>query len=107
MVLLESAPVGAKVAVVPVYDTIPEIWVLPCITTNVEELIVVESIDSLNVATTLVLSTTSVAPSAGLVEVTEGTLVARIDVTPGRVSQPTRSPSASSGLSHDAVFFRI
>ena len=71
--------VGAKDAVIPVYETIPSINVVPCFMLKVVVVRVNGSIGILKVAVTIILlRATPVALFAGLVEVTIGKMVAPV-----------------------------
>src|SRR5688572_13600999 len=64
--------VGENEAVVPLYDAVPSIFVVPCCTVNFELVIVAGSISTLNVAVTSLLVATLMALFNGLVEITRG-----------------------------------
>src|SRR5438105_4517052 len=70
----EKSLAGWNVAVMPAYLTEPEMGFAPCFTVKVAALIVAESIPSLNVALTVLLTPTCVELARGSVEVTVGTL---------------------------------
>jgi hypothetical protein len=70
-VLVERTAAGVNVAVFPAYVTVPVTGVAPGpVKVNVAALIVAGFIASLNVAETAVLTATTVAPLAGIVEMT-------------------------------------
>jgi len=76
VVLFARFAVGSKVAVLPEYVTEPATGADPGpVTRNVALLIELGSIASLNVAVTLLLRATLLAPLAGLVETTVGAVV--------------------------------
>src|SRR5450759_1774302 len=63
---------GVKVAVEPLYETVPATDVAPCFKVKVVAVRVDGSIGTLKVAVTILLRTTPVARSAGSVKVTVG-----------------------------------
>ncbi len=63
---------GLNVAVVPLYETDPSTEIVPCLSVKVEEVMVHGFMGTLNVAVTVLLRTTCVAPFAGSVEITTG-----------------------------------
>src|SRR5450759_4472561 len=66
---------GVKVAVEPLYETVPATGVVPCFMVKVVAVVAVKvngSIGTLKVAVTILLRTTPVARSAGSVELTVG-----------------------------------
>ena len=67
-----------KVAVAPLYDTLPLILLAPLFTVNVEVVMVDEFIDSLKVAVTVLAKAAPVAPAAGLLEIIAGAVVSRV-----------------------------
>jgi hypothetical protein len=72
-VLVARTAVGVNVAVVPEYVIVPPTAVAPGpVNVNVAALIVAGFIASLNVAETVVLTATAVAPLTGTVEITVG-----------------------------------
>jgi hypothetical protein len=94
---------GAKVAVVPVKDTIPETKQElhdPFITVNDAVVIVKESIGSLKVAAIFWLKGTPVALFMGFVELTDGVVITVGEVIPTRCSQPAIIMPSSSGINH-------
>jgi len=70
---------GPKVAVSPLYVTVPDTLFPPELTVNVESVIVEESIASEKVAVIAVFTATLVAVLAGVVELTVGAVVSSSD----------------------------
>ena len=70
--------VGVNDAVVPLYETDPGTAVVPSCKVNVDVLIGVGSIATLNVAVTVLFNTTPVSLAAGLVEITVGGVGAKV-----------------------------
>ena len=71
---------GVKVAVVPLYVTVPETGVVPFIRVNSAVVIVAGSIGSLNVAVTALSIAIAEAELTGLVDITVGGVVSGAEV---------------------------
>jgi hypothetical protein len=91
---------GAKVAVVPVYDTVPDTNNVPCIKVKEQVVMVEGSIASLKVAVIFWLKGTLVALFTGFVELTAGVEVTIGEVIPILCSQPAMTMASSSGINH-------
>jgi hypothetical protein len=98
---------GAKVAVGPVIDTVPETNDVPCIKVILAVVIVVESIASLKVMEIFWLKGTPVALFSGLVELTVGVVTTDGVTSPDLSVQPIMIMISSSGIEHSLKKFLV